>query len=543
MFLRLLRWRTKLPTVLHFTHIKAGSTWVDRILRHLFAERTLPRFGSERFEGLTAPDTLAPEVNYLAMYAALPVKPGHIYPGLMLTKEDFLERGEFADARRFAVIRDLRDTLVSHYFSLRNEHAQDKHGRVREAREKLQSLDLENGLLYLIERDLDRLVAIQRSWLAAGEVLARYEDLLLDDIAGFERLLVDRLELPVPRRHVRAAVEACRFDKLTGRQLGENDPTAHARQGLPGDWRNHFTKTVAEGFIQKSGDLLVSSGYEPDSSWAEKLGVSRQPKLSYRTSILHRSREAVASDFTLIHLTHAKAGSSWIFRILRELFPDRIAPRGRKVAEATGGDLSKHVFESGRIYAAMFMRAEEFDAHPELGDALRFVVIRDLRDTLVSLYFSVKVSHPLDAEGKRQRERETLESLSTEDGLLRIIETQLGGVAELQRSWVGRNELLYRYEELLPRDYTLLRELLMERFRLPISEKSLRAALGKYSFESQYGRKLGEEDASSHGRQGAPGNWRKHFTPRVTEAFEQRFGQVLIDTGYERDLSWAKLAP
>ena len=346
MFLRFLRWRSKMPTVLHFTHVKAGSTWVDRILRHLFAERTMPRFGSERFEGSDAPDTAtAAEVNYLAMYAELPFKPGHVYPGLMLTREEFLERPEFASAKRFAVIRDLRDTLVSHYFSLRNEHAQDKHGRVREARLKLQSLDLENGLLYLIERDLDRLVAIQRSWLTAGEVLARYEDLLLDDVAAFESLLLNRLELPVPRRHVQTAVEVCRFDKLSGRQLGENDPAAHERQGLPGDWRNHFSKAVAEAFMAKADDLLVSAGYEADSKWAEKLGVASQPKLPYRTAVLQRPRESDKSDFTLVHLTHAKAGSSWIFRILRELFPERIAPRGRKVAEATGGDLSKHHFE------------------------------------------------------------------------------------------------------------------------------------------------------------------------------------------------------
>ena len=226
---------------------------------------------------------------------------------------------------------------------------------------------------------------------------------------------------------------------------------------------------------------------------------------------------------------------------MRELFPKRIAPRGRKVADATGGDLSKHVFAPGEIYAAMFMRADEFDSHPELADALRFVVVRDLRDTLVSLYFSVKVSHPLDAEGKRQQERETLESLDEQEGLLHVMATQLPGVAALQRSWLGRNELFYRYEDLLTRDYTLLRELLLERFRLPIPEKALRAALGKYSFEAQYGRKLGEEDASSHGRQGAPGNWRKHFTPRVTQTFANIFGQVLIDTGYERNLDWAKL--
>jgi len=185
------------------------------------------------------------------------------------------------------------------------------------------------------------------------------------------------------------------------------------------------------------------------------------------------------------------------------------------------------------------MRAHEFDAHSELADALRFVVIRDLRDTLVSLYFSVKISHPLDAEGKMQRNREILTSLNTEEGLLHMMETQLVGAAELQRSWLNRNELLYRYEDLLLRDYTLLRELLVERFRLPITENSLRAALRKCSFQAEFGRKLGQEDEASHGRQGAPGNWRKHFTPRVTTAFAERFGQVLIDTGYERNLSWA----
>jgi lipopolysaccharide transport system ATP-binding protein len=251
-------------------------------------------------------------------------------------------------------------------------------------------------------------------------------------------------------------------------------------------------------------------------------------------------REETATDFTLIHLTHAKAGSSWICRVLQELFPKQIAPRGRMVAK--GGDLSQHVFESGRVYPAMFMRADQFDAHRELSNALRFVVIRDLRDTLVSLYFSIKVSHPLDAEGKRQKERETLKALNAEEGLLHMMETQLPGAAEQQRSWLGRDELLYRYEDLLPRDYTLFRELLIERFRLPITEKALRAALCKYSFESHYGRKLGQEDETSHGRQGAPGNWRKHFTPRVTEVFAARFGQLLIDTGYEQDLEWVNLS-
>ena len=118
-----------MPTLLHFTHVRSGSTWVDGILRYLFAELTLPQFGAERFEGNSSPQQVSgagTDVDYLAMYSALPVKQGHVYPGLMLTREEFLQRPEFREAKRFVVIRDLRDALISHYFSL-----------VREAREKL----------------------------------------------------------------------------------------------------------------------------------------------------------------------------------------------------------------------------------------------------------------------------------------------------------------------------------------------------------------------------------------------------------------------
>ena len=33
--------------------------------------------------------------------------------------------------------------------------------------------------------------------------------------------------------------------------------------------------------------------------------------------------------------------------------------------------------------------------------------------------------------------------------------------------------------------------------------------------------------------------WRNHFTPKVRERFAEKFGQTLIDAGYEKDLAWA----
>ena len=246
---------------------------------------------------------------------------------------------------------------------------------------------------------------------------------------------------------------------------------------------------------------------------------------------------------TTLHITHAKAGSSWIDAILRKLFGQRVAPRGKLAAAEVGGDLSKFVFTPGRIYSAMFMTHEQVEAHPELAGVQRFIVVRDLRDTLVSLYFSLKVSHPLEADGRTASEREILQSLDTESGLLHLIRGQLRGAAALQRSWLGRDEILLRYEDLLFSAEETLRPLLLDRFQLPATEASLRTVLAKCSFEAKFQRKLGEEDVHSHGRQGAPGDWRRHFTPKVTEEFAREFGDLLIGYRYEKDASWAQALP
>ena len=70
--------------------------------------------------------------------------------------------------RRFLVIRDLRDTLISAYFSLRHSHVIDN-PLVEKWRTVLVRLSEEEGILYLLELWLPLCVIIQRSWLESGE--------------------------------------------------------------------------------------------------------------------------------------------------------------------------------------------------------------------------------------------------------------------------------------------------------------------------------------------------------------------------------------
>lgn len=238
---------------------------------------------------------------------------------------------------------------------------------------------------------------------------------------------------------------------------------------------------------------------------------------------------------TLIHFTHAKAGSTWIDGILRQIFGSRVCGRSWGVPE-----FHRSV---GSIFPSVFMRRDEALAIPAVQAAQRFFVLRDLRDTLISRYFSIRESHKPDPAGKIERDRRVLRSMNLEDGMLHCME-ELGmqQTAAIQESWLGSSEIVLRYEDLIARDVPLFSELFVDRLGLQLDPGKLEAAVTSQRFETVYQRKLGEEDMSSHGRKGTPGDWRNHFTPRIGARFAEIYGHLLIAGGYESDASWVPTA-
>lgn len=235
-------------------------------------------------------------------------------------------------------------------------------------------------------------------------------------------------------------------------------------------------------------------------------------------------------------IAHAKAGSTWIDDTLRTLF-------GKRVAQRFGADLSRFAYEPGRIYSAVFMTREEFLGYPGLAEVPRFIVIRDLRDTLVSRYFSMRNSHVLDSAGSVAAVRKTLLELPEPEGLAHVLKHNLTRTARIQRSWIGNGEFLFRYEDLFAAPGPLLVKILIESLALAITAEDLHAAIEANSFERKFGRKPGQVDAKSHGRTGAPGDWRNHFTRALAAEFLGTFGDILVATGYERDDAWAGNLP
>jgi hypothetical protein len=238
------------PTVFHITHWKAGSQWVHRILHRLAFHRLV-----------------LPNQNQTQFFDE-PIADGRIYPTVYVTKEQFEAVAVPADHRRFVIIRDLRDTLVSLYYSAKVSHVTPDVDQEEffETRKRLNRLSHEQGMLAML-RDFEFVARIQRSWVASGEPLVYYEDMLEDDLGAFRHVFLERCALDVTHQQLEEAVIANRFEQLTGRRRGQENIAAHERKGIAGDWRNHFTDRIKRVFKDQYGDELVAAGYERDFNW------------------------------------------------------------------------------------------------------------------------------------------------------------------------------------------------------------------------------------------------------------------------------------
>jgi len=250
----------------------------------------------------SAPERFFPYQAEAANLKSAPIVPGGIYGTVYLTREQFRQivdggtlspqshsqAGAFPQRRVgnwwkfgarkparlfFLVFRDLRDTLISHYFSAKHSHIVMNEFFAR-YREELNSMDMESGLLSMISNPqpgpalhFALSAQIQLSWLGQPGVLClRYEDILGNEYTFFEKL-IEYCQIPMSRERLHDIVRHNIFEVATGRARGQEDIHAHLRKGIAGDWRNYFTGRVTEEFKRRYGDVLIRTGYEANLDW------------------------------------------------------------------------------------------------------------------------------------------------------------------------------------------------------------------------------------------------------------------------------------
>ena len=103
---------------------------------------------------------------------------------------------------------------------------------------------------------------------------------------------------------------------------------------------------------------------------------------------------------------------------------------------------------------------------------------------------------------------------------------------EIQESWVKSDSPIYKYEDLFASNGMLLFDIL-DNLDINYSHRLLSNAIKKHSFEKSFGRKPGDTDIMSHGRNGLAGNWKEHQSKEIDAIIEKNFKGHLKLTGYE----------
>ncbi|HAS82961.1 MAG TPA: hypothetical protein DCS43_09900 [Verrucomicrobia bacterium] len=204
-----------------------------------------------------------------------------------------------------------------------------------------------------------------------------------------------------------------------------------------------------------------------------------------------------------------------------------------------------------------------------------FHVIRDPRDLLISGYFWHTSENSIDKNPANEwnvERRQRLQGMPNKEmGLLQELEFSSCYLAAMAAwNYQQRNILEMRYEEMAgnPRIFftsafsfcglplvkqsrasmqrILLNQLTLRIFGRPVlrvhqlPERILEHILESRAFSQQTnGRPCGTEAPEHKYRKGSPGDWRNHFTPRITGAFKERYGHILEQLDYEENEHWS----
>jgi len=277
---------------------------------------------------------------------------------------------------------------------------------------------------------------------------------------------------------------------------------------------------------------------------------------------------------------HHKCASMWVHGICQQVCLDLGLRLGCVFGEREfGADLQRYVCEQNidfLLYGnADFRQVERLQARK-----LRaFHYVRDPRDIVVSAYFSHRNSHTTEAWPELLEYREKLRSCSKEQGLFLELEFRSQQFQEM-RSWkevsAEGSIRCYKIEDVISRPYesfleifgslglldqeyysasnrvrfllakvsSRLAHLLRSRVPLPrvlraMPAERLLGIVHERDFSRlSGGRRQGQADPGSHYRRGVHGDWLNHFSVEHLQFFKQRYGDLVLQYGYEADADW-----
>lgn len=163
----------------------------------------------------------------------------------------------------------------------------------------------------------------------------------------------------------------------------------------------------------------------------------------------------------------------------------------------------------------------------DLSGFKKILLIRDPRDILVSLYFSVVKSHAVTVgeAGKRLlQEREAAAKIDIDEYVMQNMEYFVARFRVYQQLEDDRLRL-YRYEDVVFEKYQWIQDIL-EFLELELDQEKIREIAQSYDiFPTQ-------ENPAAHTRKVTPGDYKQKLKPSTIAILNQQFDEILNHYGY-----------
>lgn len=236
-----------------------------------------------------------------------------------------------------------------------------------------------------------------------------------------------------------------------------------------------------------------------------------------------------------------KSGTTWLEKMLGSYpgYHELLIPDVAAYELQTGGshdyDLPSDMFtrfDEMLVLTKMHVHGSPHNARLLHAAQIPYVVLfRDLRDVAVSYHFYVGKTpwHP---------QHELYSDKPVQAGLHRFATDLLAEYAAWVVAWQQNYDaelgMIIQYEALLADTVGVMQQV-AQHFGLDDSAETVQAIVDQHSFATL---KQAQDGQEGFFRKGVAGDWRNHFTPELSDLYQEKIGRFLVDTGYEANLDW-----
>ena len=178
--------------------------------------------------------------------------------------------------------------------------------------------------------------------------------------------------------------------------------------------------------------------------------------------------------------------------------------------------------ERGFAYTGFrsFFPSMEFD----FSKTKNILLIRDPRDMLVSLYFSVKYSHSIpklkEADHPMTRERAALQEIGIDQSVLNKAHAYRNYFQDYMKHLPAATTRVYRYEDIIFKKKEWIEDMLGF-LGLELGLQKIKTIAEKYDVRPD------TEDPKKHIRQVTPGNYKSHLSQTTIDKLDKLFRPVM----------------